>query len=277
VQCANWKEGPASASVAIPNVDLGRLYFVGLGSVGTAALYYLTLATRRFTPTLFDMDFVKIHNLSRSPIFLADDCGMEEEGNKTHKVASTARFLKAAGIMDVTAVPIALHGSDLWTKRQSGTPDLVISAANEHDVRYHIEMGYPPLQIYATTGRNWQVALLRHEPGAPSCSLCRFPPEVSKVPMACATDHTVHATREKPVDAALPFLSFAAGLMTAAEIVKLPMTDYPFNATQVTLNLRSDPCIIHSPLRHRPGCTCEHRNPDVHRTMVAGSRYAGHR
>src|SRR5260370_41758983 len=141
---------------------------------------------------LFDTDFVKIQNLTRSPIFLAEDCGRDEE-NKTRKVESTARFLNDAGIAGVTAVPMALHESELWTKRESGTPDLVISAANEHDVRYHIEMGYPPLQIYATTARNWQVALLRHEPGASSCSLCRFPPEGSQLPMASATANTTPA------------------------------------------------------------------------------------
>ena len=269
----DWTEAAAPQSPPIPDVDLGAIFFVGAGSVGTAALYYLTLATRRFAPSLFDMDHVKIHNVSRSPIFTAEDCGPDDESG-VEKVVAARRFLEAAEIEVADVEPRALHESKFWTARQQGTPDLIVSAANEHDVRYHIEMGYPPLQVYATTGRNWQVALLRHEPGAPSCSMCRFPPEETKVPMACATDHRVDPSTEKSIDAALPFLSFAAGLMTAADIVKLSMPGRGRSLSQVTLNLRADPCFIRSPLLHRTGCTCEHRDNGIHRAMVEGSRYA---
>lgn len=256
--------------------DLGSIHFVGLGSVGSAALYYIGLATRAFNPSLFDMDRVKVHNLSRSPIFVADDCVDEAtypEGG-VYKVAAAKRFLDDIGVTDVESDPVALHQSTLWRDRSTGTPDIVVSAANEYDVRYHIEMGYPPVQVYATTGKNWQIALLRHNPKDDACSMCVFPPNQSDVPMACASDQVTVPETGEQIDAALPFLSFGAGLMTAAEIMKLGLLGYPFSRARVSLNLRSEPMVTTTPVPHRRGCACEHRDKEVHRLMVAGSRYA---
>ncbi|MGA9671374.1 MAG: hypothetical protein WBQ94_19335 [Terracidiphilus sp.] len=42
-------------------------------------------------------------------------------------------------------------------------------------------------------------------------------------------------TGEETVDAALPFLSFAAGLMAAAEILKTTIPGYPFSPNRTTL------------------------------------------
>ena len=167
----DWSEKVVVASPKCPvSPTIGSIYAVGLGSVGTAALYYLTLATRDFQPTLIDHDRVKIHNLSRSPTFSAADCGR-------YKVDVTATYLRAAGVEEVIVDAVALDKSEIWRDRAQGTPDIVISAANEFNVRYHIEMGYPPVQIYATTGQNWQTTLLRHLPSASACSLCLFPPD----------------------------------------------------------------------------------------------------
>ena len=49
-----------------------------------------------------------------------------------------------------------------------------VSAANERNVRAVIESGFPPLQIYGTTGRNWQAAVIRHMPLEDPCSCCLF-------------------------------------------------------------------------------------------------------
>jgi hypothetical protein len=256
--------------------DIGRVHFIGLGSVGSAALYYLGLMTRTFAPTLIDMDRVKVHNLSRSPIFIAADCVDETkhpEGG-VHKVAAAKRFLNDIGMTDVVSDPAALHQSAYWRERETGTPDIVVSAANEYDVRYHIEMGYPPVQIYATTGKNWQISLLRHLPGDDACSMCVFPPDRSKIPMACATDQTTLAESGEQIDAALPFLSFGAGLMTAADITKLTLPGYPFSRPRVSLNLRTAPVVTTTPIPHRKGCGCEHRDEMVHMQMITGSRYA---
>lgn len=267
----DWREeATIAAPVAITGALLGHVFAVGLGSVGSAALYFLTMATRNFRATLVDMDRVKVKNITRSPIFSAEDARLD-----LPKVSSVAAFLKGAGVHDVEHDPVKLNESALWRDRNSGTPDVVISAANEFNVRYHIEMGYPPIQVYATTGKNWQTTLLRHLPGDAACSLCVFPPDPSSLPMACATDGDGAAEAPDQVDAALPFLSFAAGLMTAAEILKLGVENYDATRHKITLNLRAEAAIAKSPLQHRRGCTCETRSRSVHRTMVDGSRYEG--
>jgi len=169
----DWREAPAPPGSSQPNLeDLGELWFVGAGSVGSAVMYFLTLATRNFRAGLFDMDIVKIHNLDRSPIFAAEDAD-----RKIKKVQASEDFLRGVGVKDIFAEPFALHESPFWQGRQPGRPDVMISAANEKNVRQFIEEGFPPLQLYATTGKHWQTALIRHMPmEEPSRLVCR--PEV---------------------------------------------------------------------------------------------------
>jgi hypothetical protein len=131
----------------LPNeFDLGEIWVAGTGSVGTAVLYFLTLATRRFAASLIDMDIVKVHNLDRSPVFNDEDVGKA-------KTEATATWLRNAGLLNVRCDPHALDESALWHERNAGTPDVLVAAANERNVRSIIEAGFPPIQIYGTTGK----------------------------------------------------------------------------------------------------------------------------
>ena len=125
------------APLSLPQPTLGTLWTVGAGSVGTAILYFLSLATQNFSSVLFDMDTVKIHNLDRSPLFTADDV-------QKKKVVVTERYLNQAGIKTIQAEPHALDESELWRSRDQGTPDVLIAAANERNVREFIENDFPP-------------------------------------------------------------------------------------------------------------------------------------
>jgi hypothetical protein len=116
----------------------GMLWSVSVGSVGTAVLYFLSLATRRFSARLFDMDEIKIHNLDRSPIFM--DRHVKQ---KQMKVDAAGTYLRDIGVADVEWEPIALDQSATWLKRTAGVPDVLVSAANERNVRPIIENGYP--------------------------------------------------------------------------------------------------------------------------------------
>jgi hypothetical protein len=253
--------------------DLGAIWTIGAGSVGTAVLYFLTLATSRFSATLFDMDFVKIHNLDRSPIFAASDAEPNPEPRR--KVDATASYLRAVGVENVRSEPRALDESSLWFDRQSGTPDIMVSAANERNVRYIVEQSAPPLQIYGTTGANWQASVIRHIPMVDACSCCLFPPEDPQPAMKCATDTVRNEASGETVDASLPFLSFGAGLMAAAEVVKAGLPDYPFAANRTTLYAHPNltPRFVSVGIRQRPACICAARSASVHKQMIAGTRY----
>ncbi|WP_186002864.1 ThiF family adenylyltransferase [Mycobacterium sp. KBS0706] len=268
----DWTDGPSPVNFSPVGASLGKVMTTGLGSVGSAANYFLTLATRDFRAILVDHDGVGIHNITRSPLFTDAHAKIG-----LAKVEAVAAFLRGAGVEDVAVDPVALHESALWKSREAGWTDVLISAANEFNVRYHIEMGFPPIQLYATTGRNWQVTLMRHLPGAKACSLCVFPPDKKFAPTTCATDasDTPQTTiEEKRADAALPFLSFAAGLMTAAEVLKLTAPGYPFSAERVMFSLKGQPLLVGTPIPHRTGCPCEGRHKGVHQAAIAGSRYA---
>src|SRR3546814_7450791 len=69
-----------------------------------------------------------------------------------------------------------------------------------------------------------------HVPLQGPCSLCLFPDSGPVALTACATGKVVSPVNGKRIDAALPFLSFAAGLMTAAEILKLALPGCPFSS-----------------------------------------------
>ena len=118
---------------------------------------------------------------------------------------------------------------------------------------------------------------MRHVPGAKACSLCVFPLDEKFAPTTCATDGSTvsqSTIEEKRTDAALPFLSIVAGLMTAAEVLKLTAPGYPFSAERVMLGLKGRPLLVGTPIPHRTGCLCEDRHKGVHEAAIAGSRYA---
>ncbi len=250
----------------IGGMPIGTLWVAGTGSVGTAILYFLTLLTRSFSCTLFDMDEVKVHNLDRSPIFVNSDVG-------SPKVLAVEQFLRQAGVTDVRAEACALHESAIWRDRQEGTPDLLLSAANERDVRYRIESAYPPVQVYGTTGKNWQASVIRHVPLVDACSKCLFPRE-SGVPTDCAVGSAPHRSNGDQVDAALPFLSFAAGLMAAAEVLKLGLPGFPHGPNRSVLNTFGRLRTASAVTPRADTCLCSERISSVHRQMIRGSRYA---
>jgi hypothetical protein len=247
--------------------SLGNIWFVGGGSVGSAVAYFLTLAGLNFEATIFDRDDVKIENLDRSPIFQSKD-----EGQSKAKVI--ARFLSARGVQ-ARAEPIWLDESQGWKGRQQGTPDILVSAANERNVRYAIETQFPPVQVYGTTGLNWQASVFRHIPPQDPCSCCVFPPAGS-ASIKCATGlvtSTNTAGEGKQIDAALPFLSFAAGLMAAAEIAKLTVPDQR-GSNRAFFTPCAEEVVFARGLRFRNGCICSDRNLKVHHAMISSSKYA---
>lgn len=262
----NWREETIDIGFQLPK-QFGHIWAVGAGSVGTAILYFLTLVSRAFEPVIFDMDTVQVENLDRSPVFGNDDVGLP-------KVLATARFLERLGVQDIVQEPYSLPQSKTWQEYQR-PPDLILAAANENDVRYYIESLFPPLQIYATTGKNWQVNLLRHIPLKEACSCCIFPPGEPKTEMICSTGkRSFHEEQKTEPDASLPFLSFLAGLMAVAEILKLDYPNFPFCSQRISLTTRPHPRLVQSEVTSRQGCICTTRNSRTYTRVIEPTRYA---
>ena len=265
IDTLNWAASLNSEAPPWKETELGEIWFVGTGSVGSAIAYFLALAGAKFSATLFDMDIVKVENLDRSPVFLA------EEADTVMKVDSVSRFLSGFGLSS-TAVPKAFDEVIPWRNREPGPPDILFSAANERDVRFVIESHFPPMQFYGTTGQNWQAAVLRHLPPSDPCSCCLFPPD-RPTETDCAKGAVPTGPETKPVDASLPFLSFAAGLMAAAEAIKVGLPGFPYSANRVLFYPRSDEPIHQVPLQAREGCVCTDRSRAVHKAVVKHTRF----
>ena len=250
--------------------EIGQLWCVGVGSVGSCALFFLSLATQNFQAVLVDGDNVEDENITRSALFTWQDALRE-----TPKVTVAERWLEQAGVIDITAHRAWLHElAKEWGLRKQGTPDIVISAANEKHVRSTIENYFPPTQVYATTGKNWQATLFRHIPTKGPCSLC-VPggQQISAQPL-CATGPAVGAVVHED-DVALPFLSYAAGLMTAAEIAKLVINRKATTGNRVFFQPRDPNVFVAKDLPVKQWCMCQTRDNEQYRKSISGSRFAG--
>jgi molybdopterin/thiamine biosynthesis adenylyltransferase len=183
-----------------------------------------------------DRDRVDDSSLNRSPLFTVRDVG-------NNKAVVTAAHLLRNGL---AAEPHgewfdeAVYGGHMFRDR----PDLVIPTANDRDVRCSIQDQVPPLQIYGTTGRNWDAFLGRHIPLREDCLACRFPRPTRRgePPLICATASipVPSQTEAKPMDAALPFLSTAAGLLAVAELLKATLDRYPASPNFACLDFLGD-------------------------------------
>ena len=269
----SWKPEISSSRAAAvsPNFDLGELWCVGVGSVGSCALFFLSLVTCAFHAVLVDQDTVEIENVRRSALFSSQDAV-----NEKYKVEVARRWLDQAGVEKVeTHIAWLDEIPERWGRREVGTPDILISAANERNVRSQIESAFPPLQVYATTGRNWQATLHRHIPLSDSCSLCVPGGETLRPPALCATASSTSADDNgEEDDVALPFLSYAAGLMTAAEIAKLAIAGETRTRNRVFFEPRTKNLIRAVKLSRRQGCVCQLRDTTVHEEAIQGSRFA---
>lgn len=264
-----WSDSPTSlGSKWIPQVPVGQVWTVGVGSVGSAALYFLSLATTNFVAKLVDHDKVKIENLSRSPIF--------GDGHDGHtKVDVVAAYLARLGI-DARPEPKLLREFELWMNRQQGVPDLVISTANEDHVRWQIESQFPPVQVHASTGNSFQASVFRHVPVVEPCSLCIFPDSGVTVPMRCATSAVAVPGRDEKFDAAVPFLSFGAGLMAAAEVWKVATASNrsDLGHNRGCLQFHDGDSALSLPITRRTDCSCTTRSRQIHLRAIDGSRFA---
>lgn len=273
VDMYDWQTGvipSPEAPQVTPNFELGQIWDVGVGSVGSCALYFLSLVTNAFHAVLIDSDRVEVENVTRSALFSWMDAWEE-----TPKVEVASRWLQSAGVKHVETHQAWLDQiMQRWRGRDMGTPDLLISAANERNVRYQIESAFPPLQVYATTGRTWQATLFRHIPMIDACSCCQPSVKAPSLPALCATGspQPTDGTDEGD-DVALPFLSYAAGAMTAAEITKLALAGHTGASNRVFFEPEGRG-LFSVPLKGKSKCFCQRRDGATHWEVIRGSRFA---
>lgn len=261
--------GDPTDSCGVEPVNLGNLWLVGCGSIGSSALFFLGMNPAEADVRLIDGDTVKNHNLDRAGCFLAQDLGK-------NKVDACERFIRTCPNITTVKDPTYLHKSTLWRNRLPQDVDLIIAAANEYGVRSRIESSFPPVQIYATTGSYWQASVWCHIPNKTGCSCCAFPLGDTQSNLQCAVGNP-KLVQDKPSDApqndaSLPFLSFFGGLLVAAEIYRLAAGDIPpprydlWTANSLEMYTLNVPEVS--------TCMCQRRSRRTHANIVRDTRYA---
>lgn len=230
-------------------IDVGDVLAVGAGAVTSALVYWLCeLGITDGTWDFLDRDDAELHNTNRCMTMTAAQAGWP---NGQPTVVASKKAAAVAQAIGGRPHPVWY---DQWQPHQQGRHDLVLPLANERGVRRLIAQRGEPLLLHATTSPNWTAELHRHLPDRDDCIDCRLP-DTTTPRMRCSTG-PLDVTNSKSPDAALPFLSAAAGLMLTAALAALPngpaMTGR-MNHWQLDLTL-STPLLRHHQHQQRQAC-----------------------
>ena len=200
-------------------VDVGDVWIIGAGAVGSGLAWWLRHSGVLGTWTIIDADFVEPSNLNRSLGMFAHHAGL------TGLPAALKAEAAAALIPGARAFP---HWWEDWAATDPASPDVLLPLANERGVRPAIAAYSHPAVLHASTSPNWTAELHRHLIGRDDCIACRLP-ETHAPTFLCATvpadtdpssDIPTQGKQDRR-DAALPFLSGAAGLHLLAGLLQL--------------------------------------------------------
>lgn len=196
-------------------IDIGTALVIGAGAVAAALIYWARqLRTDGAAWDIIDADDAELHNTNRCMTMTAADAGWPDG---TPSGAPVDKATAAAWAIGATPHP---HWYDQWLpQHDTGRHDLVLTLANGRGVRAAVAQRAEPLLLHATTSANWTAELHRRLPDRDDCPACRLP-DTTQPTLDCATGPTIPTQPDSP-DAALPFLSAAAGLLLAAALADL--------------------------------------------------------
>jgi hypothetical protein len=229
-------------------VDVGHMQVIGAGAVASALVYWAREVGVIARWDIVDGDIAQLHNTNRCLSMTAADAGWPDGiPNGTARAKAT-----------VLAPMIDAAPHETWYDQWDGVevrPDLILPLANDRGARPLIAHRGEPLLVHATTSAHWTAELHRHTPDHDDCPACRLPDDAAPV-FDCSTGPAIPEQPDSP-DAALPFLSAAAGLLLLAALLQIPsgeittgtVNHWQFDFTPAELQLRA---YYHPP---REGCT----------------------
>ncbi|HMJ35619.1 MAG TPA: ThiF family adenylyltransferase [Baekduia sp.] len=252
------RQGPALSGP----LDVGRVLQVGAGGVGAALDFWLALLGVTGNWMVCDGDLVDISNLNRQLAFLAHHAGFPDPPAR-NKATMAAELLGSAA----TADP---HWYGETPTVVSGEFDVVLALANEHGARAALQARQAPVLLHATTSANWEAQFHRHVAGHDDCIACRLPETAPR--LRCAE---TRVNTETGTDAALPFLSGAAGLLLLTGLIRLQHDELITTERNfMSLNL-AEPAATAQQLRRNCSDGCSHwAPPRVRQRIGVRSRYA---
>jgi hypothetical protein len=228
-------DGLRNPTITSP-VDLGSIWQIGAGAVGSTFDFILSLLPAKGTIHIIDYDKVSIPNTSSSQIFTASDAFSE-----TKKVLACERALA-----NNRSLIVKTHDKDFGRFINEGHlknsyPDCILCFANEKNIWSIIQNNEPPIVLHATTSSNWVVNFGRHVPFDEWCIVCRFGIEESHYVPVCSTGTSRVDSKEEEKLGILPFLSPVAATLTLCELIKLSQfqSQYPINSNFSQFSLKN--------------------------------------
>lgn len=224
VSAWNYLEDAAAARgpETLEVLDVGTTLMVGAGAVGAALAYWVhAFGVRGSDWTIVDQDAVTLHNTNRALAFTAAHAGWPR-GEEQRKAEVIATLIPGS-----TPYERWYHECAEIRDRKF---DVVLALANDHGARLQLTHKQAAIALQATTGEDWLSQLHRHVLGRDGCVWCRTGTVVAPR-FGCSTA-AVERADGSTMDAALPFLSGASGLMLATALQRLQageFTDGPAN------------------------------------------------
>jgi len=227
-------------------LDVGNILLAGVGAIGSAVAYILTMTPIAGRITVLDRDHVETSNLNRSPLFMAIDAALARS-----KVDVVAAFLARAG---VKVDGLQGHWRDYEDAVSMRAFDVWVSLTNEDGAWASLPFLLPPVVLHGTTTSGWGASCGRHIPRLEDCTACRMPRPLAEFRGPCA-EGDIAPVPTTPVRAALPFLSAAAAALVVAELSKLGLPGATCLPNSVHADLRFGlPAIMSLSLGPTAGC-----------------------
>jgi hypothetical protein len=256
---------PATVS---QTAELGDLLIAGVGAVGSALLYVLSLMPLQGHVTVLDRDVVEASNLNRSPLFTALNAAQSR--TKTDVAGGLLRSLgihveAVQGAWRDNSERLAESGFDAW-----------VSLTNEDGAWAEVPFQLPPIVLHGTTTSGWGIGFGRHIPRVEDCTACRLPRPHAEFRGPCAEGQINSSDLQEPVTASLPFLSTASAALIATELLKLNFPSASSLPNAVYADFRFGlPAVVATLIRRSVDCRgCQVANLPLWSKRGGLSRYA---
>ncbi|MBZ5505816.1 MAG: ThiF family adenylyltransferase [Acidobacteriia bacterium] len=241
--------------------ELGELLVAGVGAVGSAFLFILSLMPIRGRITAFDRDFVDASNLNRSPLFTATDAAVSRAKSEV-----ALDLLRRCGIEGKAVQGTWTAFGELLGRKNF---DLWVSLTNEDGAWADVPFQLPPVVLHGTTTSGWGIGFGRHVPRVEDCTLCRLPRPRAEFRGPCAEGDIAPPENSQPIRASLPFLSTVSASLIAAEVLKLEFPEIISLPNAVYADFRYGlPIVLSSllgPTSGCPGCQITNSSLWIHR------------
>lgn len=241
---------------ALPNpivpgtLDIGRVFQVGCGAVGSSLDFLLSLIDIKGNLHLIDFDKVKIPNTASSLVFTT-----REAEDKIKKVTACNRILDNNQLLEVHDHYVDYGEHIKNCDYENKHPDLILCLANERNIWSSIQYNQPPTVLHATTTKNWGINFGRHIPEKEWCIVCCFGIQEYQFTPHCAE---VVSPQQKNAEilGTLPFLSPLAAVLVLAEMIKSRSgLNYPVNKNFIQFSTKITEAVF-STMQMQPQKEC---------------------